>query len=119
VTNATGTRTVYNIEGGPTAQIATTCDPLTTCDNPGEGMEWDWAHAWWDYKTDSGTKPSLADTIDILAEAWSVFDPWDRDNTHYFNVASGVYSALGSTQLARFEAKMEYNGAAMGDIIYP
>jgi hypothetical protein len=119
-----GPHTIYDIEPEPTKTIKDYCDnaippPGPYCDIPGMGTEYDWGHAWWDFYTDSGDRPTFPEMMSLLHTAWLYADPWDRDNSHYADLRYYVPAVMDSAAQARFESKMEDNGAAQGDSLYP
>jgi hypothetical protein len=79
----------------------------TTCDPPfwGYGNERDWMTFFWDFRTDSGTKPTFNDILNLIAEA-SPMQDWAA----YFHLESAVANYQDGRFLTRFWDKAAANG---------
>lgn len=80
--------TNVNMEAGPTggatAYMSTECSGVLA----GKGCELDWARQFWDYRTNSGTKPSNGALLSQLHAAFNYTPSW---HTGVSNPASGDY----------------------------
>ncbi len=106
-----GTVTTVNMENGPTGGSTAYLDNVCTGTKAGRGVELDWARQLWDYRTNSGSKPSNYAILrqiknGLTSGSWSNTNTWAR-------VSAGVQeydSDYGTSFHSRWTDFGEYNG---------
>ncbi len=111
--NSFSSYTLYDIETG-TNEILNHCSetpaPSDCC---GYGVEIDWARAFWDFRTDTGsTKPGSMDMLQVYEDAYTYeINSLSCSAGHYDDILDSVTSELGSSLGSRFDNKAGVNGA--------